>query len=278
MPEIREYKISPAAIGDEAGHDTVDAREFKRWLASEERILDCGDVYEWRPNFPAGYITYSTTISEEALMRSNWDAIVETFEDEIGIEDGEGEWSFNCSSGTLDLDKSDARIWNALALACKLDADAERYPVLDGERTSDEEYRLTEEAYSDYGRGELVDALETLSDIAPSLRDILDDNLGDIRDDLRDIAEPYLRRLADGAVNYGGEMYFGYRGDFRGERTDSWNTLEYALQEQFEDFRERPRPDLGELLARLVDAIRADKLRAERAEFEKHQKPLIGEE
>ena len=248
MPVIRDYKTTADVVSDTAYDATVTAQEFERFLAGDrvriwdDEYADGGALVEWSPGIPAGYPMYGTTVVDEALMRSNWDALREMITDASMSPDDLG---FDASMGQVDIPRSDVR---ALAMACKIERDFSDYPVLDDEAMSHEETRLINEGIDEWFR----DDVTRMFDEEPAFdgifgRDVDPDGLA------ARALEDEIRAIAYDAVSYCGELYIDSIARHV-ENTSGGTVEEYAAR------------------------IRRDLAHERRVEFEKYQKPLMNEE
>lgn len=263
MPTIKQYRTTRdkrEATGEELVNatDVLKFREDKLFLYPGWREEPA--VYGWSPDYPCASYGHFGTIPDEALYRSNYDATLEVFKEELDLELETG------SSDTFELPVDNMQ---AIALACRMNKDFSDYPVVDEERMSELENELTEEAYTSHGRDDLVKALATLLP-AELAEELLDED--EVREEYKEHAEPYLKNMARSVVGYSGDMYFGYKSKYG----ESWESLEYALGEVTGGIW-LPGNKLGleQLLDGLVRIIRAERIRAEREEFERYQSPLV---
>lgn len=258
MPGITHYKATRGNIeGYSAGDEWVTAKQYRRFVDGLFLYPAYRDEwparYGWTPGFPCAPYGSFGTIPEEALYRSNYEAMREAF-NEINADVETG------SSDTFEILATDT---HALALACLFEHQFEEYPVLDEDYMSEMESELTDEAYKSYGREDLIREFIR----HPELDWIFDEDTLEIRndqEDLRDIVDPMLRGIGRSVVAYSGEMYFGE------------DSLRYALDELVGAIMESPRLGLPELVHQFSGLIRYDKAVKDEETHERTQPRIQG--
>ena len=203
MPVITHVKATREVIEGYASDDAAVARED--FCSFRDSLTLYGDddfsrrhgfplVYGWTPKYPAAAFGSFGTIPEEALYRSNFEAVRERFWEALGIELGSG------SSDTFEIPAEDPR---ALALALVLDRRAESYPAFDDEAVSALESELIREGIDSYFRDDVIGAF----DGDPAFDGVF--SLPGERPDIHAarILEEAVRAIACDAVAYSGELY-----------------------------------------------------------------------